>query len=162
MKDKAPADLMAATAGREMAARVRLEKPSPPEMKMRHVAAKHRTAIISATLSLSFLLTWGVAFAEDRALTISTQYVAMSNLMLREASTEAKQGDKAMSIAHYKQGLAYGAAACSIGSRTIAATLVAFAESCVQNDAIISQQTASDASDIHNEALNLELGAQRN
>jgi hypothetical protein len=39
--------------------------------------------------------------------------------------------------------------------------MVAFAESCVENDAIISQQTASDASDIRKEALNLELGAQR-
>ena len=99
--------------------------------------------------------------AEDRALTLSTQYVAISNRMLREAASEAKQGDKAMSLAHYKEGLAYGAAACSVGSCTIAATLVAFAESCIQNEAIISQQTASDASDIRKEALNLELGAQR-
>jgi hypothetical protein len=81
--------------------------------------------------------------------------------MLREAASEARQGDKAMSRAHYKEGLAYGAAACSIGSRTIAATLAAFADSCVQNESAISQQTASDASDIRQEALNLELSALR-
>jgi len=133
-------------------------------MTLRHAAAltvKHRTATISAMLSLGLLLAWAVVHAEDRALTLSAQYVEMSNRMLRESASEAKHGDKAMSIAHYKEGLAYGAAACSIGSRTLAATLVAFAESCVQNDAIISQQTPSDASDIRHEALNLELGAQR-
>ena len=102
-----------------------------------------------------------MAHAEDRALTTSTQYVAMSNRMLREAASEEKQGDKVMSLAHRKEGLAYGAAACSLVSRTIAETLAAFAESCVKNEAIISQQTASDASDIRKGALNLELSAQR-
>jgi hypothetical protein len=43
----------------------------------------------------------------------------------------------------------------------MAGTLVTFAESCVENEAIISQQTPSDASDIRKEALNLELSAQR-
>jgi len=85
----------------------------------------------------------------------------MSNRMLREAASEEKQGDKVMSLAHRKEGLAYGAAACSLVSRTIAETLAAFAESCVKNEAIISQQTASDASDIRKGALNLELSAQR-
>lgn len=102
-----------------------------------------------------------MSYAEDSALAISTQYAAMSNRMLREAASEAKQGHNVMSLAHRKEGLAYEAAACSIGSRTIAATLVAFAESCAGNEAIISQQTASDASDIRKEALNLELCAQR-
>lgn len=122
---------------------------------------KHRTATISAILSLGLLLAWAEVRAEDDALTLSTQYFAISNRMLRESASEAKQGDKAMSVANYKEGLAYGAAACSLGSRTIAATLVSFAESCVQNEAIISQLTPSDASDIRQEALNLELGAQR-
>jgi len=133
------------------------------QMKLRSsaITVKQGTATISLAISVGLLLAWTVAHAEDRALTISTQYVAMSNRMLRESASEAKRGDKAMSLAHRKEGLAYGAAACSIGSRTIAATLVAFAESCVENDAIISQQTASDASDIRKEALNLELGAQR-
>lgn len=125
------------------------------------ITAKHRTAIISLTISFGLSLAWTVSHAEDRTLAISTQYAAMSNRMLREAASEAKQGDKVMSLAHRKEGLAYEAAACSIGSRTIAATLAPFAESCAENDAIISQQTASDASDIRKEALNLELGAQR-
>jgi hypothetical protein len=125
------------------------------------IAVKRRTTTISLAVSVGLLLGWTMAHAEDRALRISAQYVAMSNRMLRKAASEEKQGDKAMSLVHRKEGLAYGAAACSIGSRTIAATLAAFAESCVENEAIISQQTASDASDIRKEALNLELAALR-
>jgi hypothetical protein len=65
---------------------------------------KRKTTTISVAISVGFLLAWTMAHAEDRALTTSMQYVAMSNRMLREAASEEKQGDKVMSLAHRKEG----------------------------------------------------------